>query len=545
MKRSAWACALLVSACFTGGCARVMHSYDLAPNGLTRTENGWRTMLAAGRADTLGFRLAYNAEKSDAPGDELLRLLYLGTAAHYGRDYTKSNEYLEAAAALSDDRITKSLSRSALSLISNDGVLPYLPSHSERLLIPYYAAMNYIALGRMEDAAVEARRLAALLEADKDETDLSGDVRSLRSTLRSFTGTIFEAAGHRNDALVAYRNAVALGGVVDTSFVSRPASADSGSVVVMLENGFVAHRIEQNLFVWLGPDEMHAFSTGGAADERAETATSVAARVANAFGNDRRDWGRRRGDVHVGLPADLRHSRRYRAECVAQTDRDDDRDRPRFGERPPSIADVKNAAPKEITKEAAKPAAAQDSANASPAVSAPSRISAPPRRHTADRCRDEDDVPYLLKVAWPVYTDVALPAQASLVVGADTVTSRFANLSGAVVNDFGSQLPLVVARTVARGAAKAALTESVKRKASEKNEGLGKLLGLLGNAGNVILERADTRSWHLLPAGVAMVRVQVPAGTHNVQAVVNGRVVDVGAVQVERGGVAFATRRVW
>jgi hypothetical protein len=126
----------------------------------------------------------------------------------------------------------------------------------------------------------------------------------------------------------------------------------------------------------------------------------------------------------------------------------------------------------------------------------------------------------------------------------DTAATKFADLSGAVVEDYSVQLPLIIARTVARGAAKAALTQSAKKKASEKNETFGKIIGILGNAGNVMLERADTRSWHLLPAGVAVVRMKVPAGAQRVSVTLPGRApVDLGMVDVDAGRISFVSKR--
>lgn len=571
------------------GCSRIMRSHDLAPNGLTRSEDQWRVMLAQGRGDSVGTRIVRGG--SEVPGDELLRLLYVGTAAHYSGEYVRSNQYLEAAAALSDDRITKSLSRSLFSLISNDGVLPYAPAPSERLLIPYYAALNYIALDQMEDAAVEARRLAALLQPNASEQtkDLSGDVRSLRATLRSFTGAVFEATGNRNDALVAYRNAAALGAVVDTSALTGPHGDSTGTVVVLLEDGFVAHRVEQSLFVWLGPDEMYAFSNGGPQEGRAEAASSVASRVmTNALGGDRPWRGRGRGDFYIPLPDDLRHSRRQNV-CEADgdrrradNDRDDDSDRTErdrgrgagtnaapgtgggtgsisgrvnraVGEGAPSISDaLKKPVPRPQPTDTAsntdtKPTVdTKPSSETKPASDAKPANNSPRRDTHASQpsCRNEDDVPYLLKVAWPVYSDVQVPRQAFVTAGGDTVSASFVDLSGAVLQDYSSQAPMIVARTIARGAAKAALTQSAKRKASEKNETVGKIIGMLGNVGNVMLERADTRSWHLLPAGVAVVRMRVPAGAQRMSVTLPGRApVDLGMVNVDARKISFVTKR--
>ncbi|MEO5509645.1 MAG: hypothetical protein ABIV28_07415 [Longimicrobiales bacterium] len=485
-----------------GGCARMIHSYDLAPNGMTRVDDTWRRMLVAGRGDSVASRIVRGG--NDVPGDELMRILFIATAAHYGGDYVASNQYLEAAAAIADDRVTKSLSRSALSLISSDGVLPYAPARTERLLIPYYAALNYIALGEMQDAAVEARRLAALLQSNTDADD---DVRPLHAALRSFTGAVFEATGNRNDALVAYRNAAALGAPVDTLSLTSTASNTTGTVVVLLENGFVAHRVEQNLFVWLGTDEMHAFGTSG--NDREHTASSVAGRVMlAALGPDNargRHAGRGRGDLHVPLSPDaqrLASNQRQRCDGNAQHGREG---RPANG----------------------RPHVDQDS----------SRDAA---------CDDDEDVPYLLKVAWPVYTGGESLGSGVVIAGSDTVYAQFADLSGALVHDYDSQLPLIVARTVARGAAKAAMTQSAKKKASKRNEGLGKLIGLLGNVGNVMLERADTRSWHLLPAGVAVVRLRVPPGAQHLSVSMSGQsAIDLGTVDVRPGTLSFVSRRAW
>jgi hypothetical protein len=146
-----------------------------------------------------------------------------------------------------------------------------------------------------------------------------------------------------------------------------------------------------------------------------------------------------------------------------------------------------------------------------------------------------------------VYSESHAPAAARILVGGDTVAAKFADVSSAVVGDFNDQLPLVVARTIARGAAKAVITRQAKEKVSEKHADLGRLVGLLGNAGNVLLEQADTRSWHLLPAGIAVVRLEVPAGSaQTLSAVVPGHApVELGTIDPTPGGISFVTSRVW
>ena len=163
-------------------------------------------------------------------------------------------------------------------------------------------------------------------------------------------------------------------------------------------------------------------------------------------------------------------------------------------------------------------------------------------------CEERDETPYLLKVAWPVFRYSAAPTgSALLTIGTDTVgTGRLVDVSGAVYSDFQDDLPLIIARTIARGAAKAAITQGAKNKAEEKNEGLGKLIGFIGNAGNVLLERADTRSWHVLPGRIAIMKVKVPAGSQNVSVSLPGlRTIDLGPLEVDAGETVFVARRAW
>jgi hypothetical protein len=169
---------------------------------------------------------------------------------------------------------------------------------------------------------------------------------------------------------------------------------------------------------------------------------------------------------------------------------------------------------------------------------------------TRRECRDDDDdTPYLLRVSWPAYRWTSRPPAAARLVGAggDSLgTLHFADLSSAVVQDFRRELPLVVARTIARGAAKAALTRAAERSAEKKNEALGEIVGVLGNLGNVLLERADTRSWHLLPGALGVARVRLPAGEHVLGVVLpGGRELDFGVVRVGSRETRVLSARAW
>jgi hypothetical protein len=81
--------------------------------------------------------------------------------------------------------------------------------------------------------------------------------------LRYVAGAIFEAAGERERRRRRVPQRARAG--LDARAARRPAgTADSGTVLVILEQGFVAHRVEQALAVLLLPEEVEAIAHGAA-----------------------------------------------------------------------------------------------------------------------------------------------------------------------------------------------------------------------------------------------------------------------------------------
>lgn len=465
--------AVAVLAVTAGGCARVLGAYDTAANGLAVHDDRLRLMLVRGQAAGALERLARTA-----PDDEVLRALYRGVIAYHAGEYEESARVLDAAAALADDRMTKSLSRAALSVVANDLVLLYEPGRTERLMIPYYAALARIGMADLEGAAVEARRLSLLLQAYDDQNSYVDP--ALRATLRYLAGAIFEAAGERNDADVAYRNALALDSTLASPGDLRAPVSDSGTVIVILEQGFVAHRVEQALAVLLLPEEVEAIAHGTVEHRIAATAF-VASRVLEHAAFAPGPGTGRATTLFVPAPTHSVVPRtRTRTVCTTTT------------------------APVDTAVDAAPGAR-------------PHAVANRPVRSCVEQEEEIDGLPYLLKVAWPAYRADHRPVRRVLLGVADATVSfgTTADVSRGVIAEFEGQRALIAARTIARGTAKLALTKGVERSIEEKNEVAGMLVGLIGNIGSILLERADTRSWHLLPAGVSVARVRLPAGDHD------------------------------
>lgn len=148
-------------------------------------------------------------EKSSAKSptrDRLLVLLQRGSTLRMAGRWAESNEAFEAAYQLSEDQ-KQSLAGSATSLVSNPGMRIYRGEPAELIQIHYFKALNHLALGNLESALVEARRINLRLNELRDQR---GDkkIRFRRDAFAfALMGMLFEASGDVNSAFISYRNA--------------------------------------------------------------------------------------------------------------------------------------------------------------------------------------------------------------------------------------------------------------------------------------------------------------------------------------------------
>jgi hypothetical protein len=475
------------------GCAAMVGGYDVAPNGLTRDEDAFRRTLA------FEAPKAYNSiinGDGTLPEDDLLRLLYAGIAGRYAGAHGESSRLLDVASYLSEDRVSTSLSREALSLLSSDRALAYVPGRTERLMIPYMAALNYLDRRDYQGAAVEARRIEALLDQLHGGTPYEERPAANRF-LHLFTAAVFEAAGDWNAADVALRRAGRSQGAGETPWAGNdagPSGPDGavweghGDVIVLVERGFVPHRVEQSVIVVLPPEQAKMLKDGSVG-EKALAAVEAASRILITASH------------YYGDRSSLYHDPGYRSPIHLEPWR---QDRCRDG----------------VWVDA------------------------------GGRCAEVDDEElgnaYLLRVAWPVLFQEPLPAAPLRVrageLGADVIADY--DLARGIRGDFDDQRATTLARTVARAATKMALASTVEQSIGKRDETAGQIAGFLTNLGTLMSERADTRGWHLLPGGISMVRLRLPAGDHDLTLEASGAR-SLGTVTVRPGETTFLSTRIW
>lgn len=258
------------------GCASAGQAWRAGPAGIP-AEQVIRGQLSRGE---YAVALQSMRNKEIAPADVLLRHMYKGVAALHSGDWEVGTRALDRAWQIAYQRWTKRVGDAAAGMATGEGALPYDPEPAERMFIPYYGALNWLARNERDDAAVEARRLSVLLASD----DKNQPADPFLGAMRYIDGVLFESVGEWNDAEVSYRNATALlGGALPLDTV--PPGAGEGDVVILIEEGFVARPEPRALDFWVNDDEVNALD---GKDDGARL--EVFGRVDRRRG-ERRTWG--------------------------------------------------------------------------------------------------------------------------------------------------------------------------------------------------------------------------------------------------------------
>ncbi|MCG2711023.1 MAG: hypothetical protein L6416_01645, partial [Candidatus Omnitrophica bacterium] len=143
--------------------------------------------------------------------NELLYLLDKGFLEHLNSDYSQSIETLAKAQMKFDELYTESIGKIAATWVFNDYSAAYHGEDFEHVFINVFQALNYIMLGKYEDAIVEARDVDSKLNAIN--TQYKADQKNVYKEdafIRMLMGILYEAGNSRediNDAYISYAKA--------------------------------------------------------------------------------------------------------------------------------------------------------------------------------------------------------------------------------------------------------------------------------------------------------------------------------------------------
>lgn len=167
-------------------------------------------------------------------------------------------------------------------------------------------------------------------------------------------------------------------------------------------------------------------------------------------------------------------------------------------------------------------------------------------RGTDPRHDRDDDADSWIVIAFPALRASARPWGTVVQVDVDGTTRPTTRIAGVVDDAAGADERrdrlAMLARATARAGAKYALSKAAKDK---KGETAGRLAGY----GASLLERADLRSWHLIPQTVELLRTRVPSGSRVVRLRLtdagSARAVELGRVVVRAGMPTILPYRIW
>jgi hypothetical protein len=141
------------------------------------------------------------------PRNQLLYLMEKGRSCQLMGAFEESNAYFNQADSLLESGGLSGTADAIVGTLVNPMTQTYKGEDFEKFMIHYYKALNYLHLGKKEDAVVEARRISLQSQEQDDKFNNKSNRYSKDAFSLMLQGLIYESDGDVNNAFVAYRNA--------------------------------------------------------------------------------------------------------------------------------------------------------------------------------------------------------------------------------------------------------------------------------------------------------------------------------------------------
>jgi len=141
--------------------------------------------------------------------DVLMDVLDRAMITHLEGRYADSNQLLERGKELIENYFTKDISDELAAIAWNDTERAWQGEEFERIMVNLLAAFNYLQMGDLENAAVEARQINQRLQVYTDKLKKYKVKTSYVQDpfAQYLAGMIQEANGEYGDAFISYRDA--------------------------------------------------------------------------------------------------------------------------------------------------------------------------------------------------------------------------------------------------------------------------------------------------------------------------------------------------
>ncbi len=154
------------------------------------------------RGDFSAAAAEYEKYVERAGNDQLLALLNTGISYHYAGQYQKSIKYFLKADKFAEKVNYLSISRQTASLLATDYILNYKGEDFEKVLINTYLAIDYLMLGDLENALVEAKRVNQKLQKYSRACNCDYELNPFSIYL---SGIMYEINGQPDEAYIDYK----------------------------------------------------------------------------------------------------------------------------------------------------------------------------------------------------------------------------------------------------------------------------------------------------------------------------------------------------
>lgn len=418
-------------------------------------------------------------EQVSHPG-ELLYHLERGALLHYAGHYAESNGELDAASLRLEELYTISLSERGLTFLLNDEIEDYRGEVHEGSYLHYLRILNYLALGDREGAAVEARALAQRLTALSD-AEAQDPVARSDPFLHYIVAVVLDSYAEWDNALVSYRLAREAWGNADC------ACGSEAPPWLLAELSRVAARAGVRL------EQIGIPQDSGEAPPADSVCLSSSLEAASGEGTllvlFESGWAPQKRSEHLRIPI-FRDDPEWTGEEGARSGANvlaerlgHHRAQGAWSDHDHELAYMLDVALPVLALEEPGPSACRVTLTAAAAG-------------RDARGEEGGDAP------------AATPGAEAL-RSARTLDVPLADVACRVRATFARGEPGTIVKTLAR-----ALLKYFGQREAEKHG--GKLAGILANVGGLATEKADTRSWLMLPARVDAARVAAPPGRYHV-----------------------------
>ena len=157
-----------------------------------------------------GMKRLYRIHEEASQKDMVMDLMDKGMLLHLLGRYEKSNRALDAAKRKLDELFGVSISDELAAIAWNEASRSFKGEEFERVMINLIMAFNYLHLGKLEDAGVEARQINHRLQVYVDNLERNKVKTAYKQDpfAQFLAGLIQEASDDLNDAFRSYEDAL-------------------------------------------------------------------------------------------------------------------------------------------------------------------------------------------------------------------------------------------------------------------------------------------------------------------------------------------------